>query len=206
MSGHTASTATRAINSGLIDVLMFPINIIQHSEEESKALCQACVEQNVGLVAMKPYYGGRLLFTGGKLTGITPSQCLAYVLSQPVSTTVPGVRNAEELRATLYYLEATDAEKDYSQIKDIRSYLAGQCVYCEHCHPCPQKINIARTIWLVDQTQEGITRELRSAYSKRRTKASECSECGVCMERCPFDVDVISKMRKAAELFETRSR
>jgi predicted aldo/keto reductase-like oxidoreductase len=27
-------------------------------------------------------------------------------------------------------------------------------------------------------------------------------ECGVCVERCPFDVDILAKMREAAMLFE----
>ena len=27
-------------------------------------------------------------------------------------------------------------------------------------------------------------------------------ECGVCVERCPFDVEVIDKMREAATVFE----
>lgn len=205
VSDHGASTAIKAVNSGLIDVLMLPINIIEHNDEANSALYQACADQNVGVVAMKPYYGGPLLFAGGKPTGITPSQCLAYVLSQPVATTVPGVKNLEELRATLHYLKATNEEKDYSQVKDIHHYLAGQCVYCSHCQPCPQKINIAGMIWLVDQTQGGITRELKSAYSKRKIEGSECTECGVCMERCPFEVDVIAKMQEAVEIFETNA-
>jgi predicted aldo/keto reductase-like oxidoreductase len=27
-------------------------------------------------------------------------------------------------------------------------------------------------------------------------------ECGVCVERCPFDVDILAKMREAATVFE----
>ena len=27
-------------------------------------------------------------------------------------------------------------------------------------------------------------------------------ECGVCVERCPFDVEIINKMREAVEVFE----
>jgi predicted aldo/keto reductase-like oxidoreductase len=27
-------------------------------------------------------------------------------------------------------------------------------------------------------------------------------ECGVCVERCPFDVDIIAKMHEAAVVFE----
>ncbi len=203
MSGHTASTAIKAVNSGLIDVLMFPINMLGHAEEENKSLYQACVDQNVGLVAMKPYHGGTLLFAEGKPSGITPAQCLAYVLSLPVSTTVPGAKNGEELRATLHYLEATEEEKDYKQaIANIHNYLAGQCVYCNHCLPCSQDIEIGWVIWDVDQARGGITEGLKAEYSGFRVKASECTECGECMERCPFDVDIIGKMREAVEIFE----
>jgi predicted aldo/keto reductase-like oxidoreductase len=28
-------------------------------------------------------------------------------------------------------------------------------------------------------------------------------ECGICMERCPFDVEIIAKMREAVVVFET---
>lgn len=204
MSGHEAAIALKAVNSGSIEVLMFPVNLIGHADEENSALYQACVDQGVGLVAMKPYHGGTLFSVNGRPSGITPAQCLAYVLSLPVSTTVPGPKNAEELRATLHYLEASDEEKDYrSVIADIHYYLEGQCVYCHHCLPCPEGIEIGWIIWLVDHAQDGITDELMGWYSSYPVKASACTECGVCMERCPFDVDVISKMRQTVELFES---
>jgi predicted aldo/keto reductase-like oxidoreductase len=203
LSGHTAPIALKAVHSGLIDVLMFPINLLGHSDEEVSALYQVCVDQNVGLVAMKPYHGGTLLFANGRSSGITPAQCLAYVLSRPVSTTVPGAKNVEELRATLHYLEATDEEKDYhSAIANIHDYLEGQCVYCHHCLPCPQEIEVGWIIWYVDQARGGISDQLRSWYSGFPVKASACIECGDCVERCPFEVDIIAKMREAVEIFE----
>jgi predicted aldo/keto reductase-like oxidoreductase len=39
-------------------------------------------------------------------------------------------------------------------------------------------------------------------YSGFPVQASACTECNVCVERCPFEVDVIAKMRQAVELFE----
>ena len=204
LSGHTAPIAIKAVQSGLIDVLMYPINLLGHDDEEVRALYQVCEEQDVGLVAMKPYHGGTLLFANGKPSGITPAQCLHYVLAQPLSTTVPGARNAEELQATLHYLEATEEEKDYSSIPaNIHDYLAGQCVYCHHCLPCPQDIQIGWMIWLADYAQRGVTDELRGWYSSYSVKASACIECGDCVERCPFGVDVIAKMRETVELFES---
>jgi len=84
MSSHGISAHMLEVNSDLIDVLMVPINLtdlIKPDSEEIRALYQVCVKQGVGLVAMKPYWGGGLLSSG-----FTPTQCLAYVLSHPVST------------------------------------------------------------------------------------------------------------------------
>jgi len=203
MSGHFVSTAVKAISTGLIGVLMFPINMLKHNDPEIGELYRACTERGVGLVGMKPYSGGTLFRVGGKPTGITPTQCLAYVLSQPVSATVPGVRNAKELQATLHYSRATKEEKDYrSAIADLPVYFEGVCTYCNHCLPCPQGIEIGTALLVLDFAQGGVTDELRQWYEGFKVKASACTECGTCMERCPFKVDVITKMQEVVKLFE----
>lgn len=203
LSGHVSSVALKAIRSGLIDVLMFPVNLLGHDSAEDQALYQACADHGVGLVAMKPYHGGALFSIEGKPSGITPAQCLAYVLSLPVSTTVPGPKNAAELRATLHYLEATGAEKDYGWITaDLHQLFAGQCVYCHHCLPCPEGIEVGWAIWLVDQARGGVSEELRGWYASFPAKASDCIECGDCLERCPFNVDILAKLRQAVQVYE----
>ena len=203
LSGHETSVALKAVNSGLIDVLMFPVNLLAHGEEGDSALHAACAAQGVGLVAMKVYFGGTLLFIDGKPTPFTPVQCLAYVLSLPVATTVPGPKTVEEMRQTLHYCEATEAEKDYSlALSSVHQALEGHCVYCRHCLPCPVEIPIDWLILLTDWGKSGVTDELRSGYASAPVKASACVECGDCLARCPFKVDVIAKMQLAAQLFE----
>jgi predicted aldo/keto reductase-like oxidoreductase len=131
-------------------------------------------------------------------------QCLHYALSQPLSTVVPGVRNADEMQATLRYLEATDAEKDYSTVSaNIHELLAGQCTYCQHCLPCPQGIEMGWIIWHLDQVQSRGLELIREWYGGFPVKASACVACGECLERCPFDVDIIAKMQEAVVLFES---
>ena len=157
---------------------------------------------------MKPYHGGRLLSTVGRPTGITPVQCLHYVLSQPVTTAVPGARNAAELGQALRYLEASGEEKRFTFLHDeLTERLRGQCVNCLHCLPCPQEIHIPGIITNLEYIEhysgsrwsEQFNREL---YAGRPAKASHCIECEVCLERCPFGVDIIGKMRRAVEVFE----
>jgi predicted aldo/keto reductase-like oxidoreductase len=203
LSGHTAPIVAKAAHSGLIDVVMFPINLLGRDDEEVQALYEACTEQGAGLVAMKVYNGGTLLSIKGEPSGITPVQCLHYALSQPVATVVPGAKNADEMRATLRYLQATDEEKAYGEVSaNIRELLAGQCTYCQHCKPCPQEIEMGWIIWHLDQVQSRGLDVIKEWYAGFPVKASACVECGVCLDRCPFDVDIIAKMQEATALFE----
>ena len=55
-----------AVESGSVDVLMFPVSLYQHdADPERETLLRCCVEHQVGVVAMKPYYGGALLSSEG---------------------------------------------------------------------------------------------------------------------------------------------
>jgi hypothetical protein len=152
---------------------------------------------------MKPYHGGTLFTVNGKPSGITPEQCLEYVFSLPVATAVPGPRNVTEWQATLRYMEATEEERDYRPVLgDLRGRLAGQCVYCHHCLPCPEGIEVGWVLWHVDQTLSRDLAQVKEWYAGFPVKASACVECGICVERCPFDVDIISKVHEAVALFE----
>lgn len=44
--------------------------------------------------------------------------------------------------------------------------------------------------------------EALAEYASIGVKASDCTECGLCVELCPFDVDIMAKLRRAVELFE----
>jgi predicted aldo/keto reductase-like oxidoreductase len=202
-SGHDVATVTELVQSGVFDVFMFGVNLTKHDAKQHQALYRACQEQGVGLVAMKPYFGGVLLTIDGKPTSLTPVQCLSYVLSQPVSTTVPGVRSGDEMRAALAYCTASEAERDYrSALTDMYRELEGHCVYCNHCLPCPQNIDIATAIAIIDWATSGINDELVQWYNTLKVKPGECIECGQCIERCPFGVDVIEKMRHGVTMLE----
>jgi predicted aldo/keto reductase-like oxidoreductase len=37
-------------------------------------------------------------------------------------------------------------------------------------------------------------------------KVSECVECGICVERCPFDVEIVAKLQQAVGVFEASMR
>ncbi len=49
--------------------------------------------------------------------------------------------------------------------------------------------------------QQGLTDDIRLAYSVMPATAVDCTQCGACEKRCPFGVPVIDKMAQTATLF-----
>jgi predicted aldo/keto reductase-like oxidoreductase len=155
--------------------------------------------KTVGIIPLKK--GGGNTITLKIPSAMTLVRCIAYTLSQVgVSTTILGVSSLEELDEILSYQDATAAEKDYSEIvKGFKECEAGQCVYCNHCLPCPSGIDIGLVTRLLDVVR--LTEDVKATYNELETKASECTKCGVCMGRCPFNINIISNMERAANLF-----
>ena len=120
-----------------------------------------------------------------------------------VCTVVPGCQDLEQLADALGYFAAPNEQRDYSTIlADFRQYVPGECVYCNHCLPCPSTIDIGATIRLFEMAQSQLTPDLRAQYDALESNASDCVQCGACEERCPFGVTVMERMEQAVELFE----
>jgi uncharacterized protein len=225
-SGHTVSTALQAVQSGHFDAIMFPINLVGNAVPGKREFLQTCAIHDVGVVAMKPYAGGKLLQAeqvmamenwqvGGpdamelhRAATITPVQCLAYVLSQiGISTVVPGCKNLDELAQALAYWDADEQGRDFTvPLAGFQQAVRGDCVYCNHCLPCPAEIDIGATIRLIDQARIAAgdamrMPELRTAYAALEHNADDCLQCGDCEKRCPFGVQVIERMEQGVELF-----
>ena len=101
----------RALDMGLLDVLMFSINPAYDykrgeygigSVDERMELYRRCERDGVGISVMKPFAGGQLLNarTSPFKKALGEYQCLQYALDKPgVMTVLPGVRNREDLAA-----------------------------------------------------------------------------------------------------------
>jgi uncharacterized protein len=232
MSSHRVEAAMLAVESGFVDILMFPVNpafdllpgetTIETLMEGNpyaglkaagsrplysrRDLFLACQRNGVAIVAMKPFAAG-WLFKPENPSGIvlSPVQCLHYALSQPgVCIAAPGCRTPEQVNAILTWLTASNDEKAYGPILNRTGWhFSGACMYCNHCLPCQAGIDIAAATRLLDSARaHGVTRELAASYDRLPVSASACRTCGDCEARCPFDVTTHANMELAAALFE----
>lgn len=231
MSSHNPEAAMAAVDSGLIDVLMFSVNPcydLQPGNEDlellwapesyaaplvnmdpaRQALYEACQRQGVGITVMKAFGGGDLLSEELSPAGkaLTPYQCLHYALTRPaVASVMSGARTLEELKACIAYEEAPEEEKDFAKAFASLPKISwrGHCMYCGHCAPCPKGIDVASVTKFLNlaAARGEMPETVREHYGALEQTASACVACGACEKRCPFGVPVIENMKKAAEVF-----
>lgn len=231
LSSHNPIVAKKAIETGLIDVLLFSINpcydMLPASENvddlwadenyerpltnidpDRQALYELCERENIAITVMKAFGGGDLLDAKLSPFGVsmTPLQCIHYCLTRPgVASVMAGAHTIEELQSSVLYSDATNEQKDYAPILAHvpKHSFIGNCVYCGHCAPCVKAIDIASVNKFTDLcvAQGTVPETVREHYKLLPHHANECIACGVCMRNCPFEVDIVSKMKKAVEIF-----
>ncbi len=229
LSTHNPVIGKLAVQTGFIEMILFSINpafdMRPATEDldtmwggyddkyagidpERAEFYRMCEENNVGLTVMKGFFGGALLDKERSPFGVafTPVQLIHYALTRPgVASILCGYDTKEQVDAAVSYENATDDEKDYASViaaAPLHSY-KGQCTYCGHCKPCPVGIDIAMVNKLYDlaSLQETVPESVREHYKALEHTASECIGCKGCESRCPFEVKIAERMKKAAGLF-----
>ncbi|MBS6904491.1 aldo/keto reductase [Phascolarctobacterium sp.] len=231
LSSHNPAAAMQAVQSGLIDVLMFSVNPcydlqpanedcyalwdgknydrqLVNMDPEREALYETCSRLGVAITVMKAFGGGDLLDEELSPAGkaLTVNQCLHYALTRPgVAAVMSGAHTVHELEKCLEYTTAADVEKDYAAAFAALPKISweGHCMYCGHCAPCPQGIDVAAVTKFLNLTkaQNSVPETVREHYAALRHYAGECVKCGACEKRCPFKVTVIQNMQEAVKVF-----
>lgn len=221
LSSHTPLIVHKMLDTGLLDMLMFSINPAYDfaggaepdyetgsyavgSATERLSLYHRCEANGVAISVMKPFSGGQLLDAKTSPFGkpLTEYQCIQYALDKPgVVTVLPGVRNCEDLKRILGFLNAAPEEKDYAVLGTFTPQEAeGICVYCNHIQPCPAGLDIGLINKYYDLSMAG-DELAKNHYANLEKKAGDCIGCGHCDRRCPFHVKQTGRMQSIKEYF-----
>lgn len=231
LSSHNPQAAMEAVKSGAIEVLMFSVNPcydlqpanedveelwreanyekpLVNMDPERQELYETCQRLGVGITVMKAFGGGDLLDEKLSPAGkaLTVNQCLHYALTRPaVSSVLAGARSAGEFQVCIDYEAASDQEKDYALAFAAFPKISwtGHCMYCSHCAPCPEQIDVASVTKFLNlaKAQGTVPETVREHYAVLPHHAGECVECGACETRCPFQVPVMENMKSAKAMF-----
>ena len=189
-TNHSLKIANECIDSGLYETLQFPFSYL--SGEQELALVRKCKEKNMGFIAMKGLAGGLITNSAAAYAGIA-----RYDNVLPIW----GVQREYELDEFLSYIDRPPVltPELRAVIEKDRGELVGDfCRACGYCLPCTAGINIPNAARMSQLIRRAPSAPLLSeAMQEQMRKIEDCVECGQCMTRCPYGLNIPALLRKS---------
>lgn len=183
ITSHSLDLLDRVLEEGLFETIMVCFSFLEPAAKER--IIPKALEKNVGVIAMKPFSGGVL---------DNPRLALKYVLSQKGIVVIPGVESKSLFDENWQVFQA-NYELDESEKKEIeeirKGYEKSFCRRCDYCQPCTEDIPIQIMLGLRSMVKRMGDALLQKDWPKQAIeKARNCSECGECMARCPYELPI----------------
>lgn len=197
ITSHSADILEKALEMDVFDTIQFPYNIVENQGEK---IFEIAKEKNVGVIIMKPIAGGAI--EKGELS-------IKYVLNNPnVTVAIPGMDSEEIVikNANVGKNPLNLTEDEIIEINKIKDELSGEfCRRCGYCLPCTKGIDIPAQFILEGYlTRYDLENWAKDRYNSLKIKASDCIECGICETKCPYDLPIISMLKRVDKNFKTK--
>jgi len=191
LTSHSADFVKTIIDDFPFASLQMPYNLVEQENAEIFAKAKA---QGVLTIAMKPLCGGAIDDTDLALRFFNSEELIDIVLV--------GMADVKEYQNNKAALKQGFSAEDKVKADKIQKEIGSNfCRRCGYCMPCPQDINIS-LMWLVElyYNRYGLKDWAKSRYDSQTANATDCIECGICEAQCPYNLEIIKKMKEVSEL------
>jgi predicted aldo/keto reductase-like oxidoreductase len=210
LAGHSDLTAlARGVETGLIDVVEFPLNIVRR--EALDVLIPTLLKHDTGMVIMKPLNAG-----------LAPADlALPWLANQPVHVMAPGMPDIAHLELDAALLDrdplALSAQEE-AAVERWRQGTDGEtCRICvDQCQVvCEPKIiidwHLYHNIYQNELRRLGVAgfidtpfaawfkRDAEKNFSSTLANLNSCTQCGKCEEVCPFHLPILDMFQRMKE-------
>jgi len=196
ITGHRRETLIRAVEvCEDFATVQVPFNLVE--DEILDRLAPICQQRDVGVIAMKPCGGGN--FTNAPLA-------LKWCIAQPISVAIPGMANPQEVEEDVAMAATAElTPEELVAVERMKQELDQRtCRRCRYCEPCPQGVQISSLLH-----GRSVVRRMGAARWKEWgaldmiASADLCTECGTCLERCPYNLPIPELVREVVAYFRT---
>ncbi len=200
ISAHHLDEAGKALETGLFDTLVIPFSPVECSARHLQ-LIQLAKSLDVGVMAMKPMSGGSFVNR--------VEDNISFILQHDIAAAIPGTGSVDELKQNAAAAEnrRTLSLPEFNTLMAEAAELGQSfCRRCGYCLPCEEEIPI-REIMMSDAYLRGDPRMAAMFGGENglkffRSKVEECTACGTCVERCPYDLPIPDLMPGKLDFFQ----
>lgn len=154
----------------------------------------------MGILAMKPFAGG-----------VIDNAALAFkfLREHPYVIPIPGFDAEERVDevAAFYTGPNTVTLVDQQRMERYRQELGKQfCRRCEYCQPCPQGVMITNALGykvIAARMSPNVAVEFTKPVME---SVLNCTQCGECVERCPYELPIPDMLKTYYDLYEQHRR
>jgi len=197
------------------DFAQIQLNYVDWKATDAKAQYDVLAKKGIPAIVMEPLRGGALAqlneASAAVLKAARPDESIAswglrYAASLPgVLTVLSGMNSMPQLLDNISALSGftpvTDKDKellDEAAAIFSKSGTIG-CTGCGYCLPCPGGVNIPSVFSIYNHARRaGFHIPFDNGYAtlEEGEKASNCVQCGLCMERCPQHLAIPEYLRE----------
>jgi len=201
ITGHMPTVQARALRSGRLDTVMTMTNYVDRFIYGTElVLHPPARSMNAGVLVLKPTAHNTIA---------DRELAYRYVLSQDVDCVIPP-REKEEFLLALEVAQRFEplSKEEQHELMVTAPELQALCRQCGACVPCPEGIDVPTVLRLAGWFRRfGQTRDVaRRAYGPLQAQAARCTRCGICEERCPFDIPVMEQLDEARQVLTSKSK
>lgn len=189
-SAHNPQVAIECIRTGEFDTAQIPFNPIE--KEYIDEIIAEAKRHDVGIIAMKPFAGGKLRNT---------ALALKFILSyEEVACVIPGAGSVREIAQDIALgesdlaLTASERKELFKEIESLPDNFCRRCRYCEKV--CPSNIPIPDVFRCEEHILYNAT-YARNEYKKFQDEVRRCTECGACEKMCPYNLPIVEMLKDA---------
>jgi predicted aldo/keto reductase-like oxidoreductase len=195
LTSHSLDILERVLKEDRFEVVMACYSFLE--PDAARRILPLARAKDVGVLTMKPFSGGVIEDAG---------LALRYVLSTPDIVPIPGSETVEKVRENWkVYAEGRPlSEADQDRVQQVRQQFDRQfCRRCDYCQPCSQGINIQLMMGIKSVIRRFGNPDEIAWVKELAEKARDCTECGECLPRCPYQLPIPELIKKNLEWYDS---
>lgn len=204
------------------DMTQIQYNYFDVNYQAGKEGLDYAANKDIGVVIMEPLRGGMLtdkipekvenLWNSAEVKRTPAEWALRWVWNQSeVSVVLSGMSTLEQVKENVELannvkpdnLNKNELELIEKVNSTYRELLEVDCTSCEYCMPCPFGVNIPFNFSLYNDTfmfpEQNISNVRYNYMLASQMRASACTDCKKCVEKCPQKIDIPARLKEVHE-------